>query len=615
MLQLERIFPEIINNCQNSSIGKLLPNALYVHLSALTNLTPLLQEYEAWARSLTEGKSVTEATLVKFNTNKPQISYLLYPNFDHNPHPSLNGSLIVNLESQTVNYRDYHNSDNPPILHRKETFVSPDYPLYAVFAHLTDCEAQLGLLDNARFIGTRQEWEKRLKQQYITIQDHCLCCPLDLNPSRSRPIQIERHKAALIRRDLSRPVKLVLEAGLFAPESTFFDYGCGYGSDCEIMREKGYLANGWDPHYQPNNPLIKSDIVNLGYIINVIENLKERREALIQAWELTNKVLIVSAQVLISDHNRGLIAYGDGIITNRNTFQKYYEQEELKFYIDQVLNVDAIPAGLGVYLVFRDLSQAEAFRASRFHSNARTPRISVKIRRFEDYQELLTPLINFVTDRGRLPVKGELSNETEVKAEFRSMRTAFNLVKQATNEVEWSAIVQKRQEDLLLYIALSKFGQRPSYRQLSKTIREDIKSLCGNYERACFMADIMLFSLGHIENIVEACEASAIGKKQRNSLLVHISALDSLDPLLRLYEGCASRTIGRLETANVIKFHTKQPKISYLFYPNFEQNPRPYLETSMQIDLRDLHVTYRDYDREDNPPILEDKKALMLPDE
>jgi hypothetical protein len=40
--------------------------------------------------------------------------------------------------------------------------------------------------------------------------------------------------------------------------------------------------------------------------------------------------------VLIAQGN-SQIAYGDGVITSRNTFQKYYDQEELKLYIDQVL--------------------------------------------------------------------------------------------------------------------------------------------------------------------------------------------------------------------------------------------------------------------------------------
>ena len=57
-----------------------------------------------------------------------------------------------------------------------------------------------------------------------------------------------------------------------------------------------------------------------------------------------------------------MVAYGDGVVTNRNTFQKYYEQEELKLYIEQVLGVESIPAGLGIYVVFRNEAQAESFR-------------------------------------------------------------------------------------------------------------------------------------------------------------------------------------------------------------------------------------------------------------
>jgi len=84
--------------------------------------------------------------------------------------------------------------------------------------------------------------------------------------------------------------------------------------------------------------------------------MAERREALLNAWALTRQVPLVPAQVLINDRTNGVIAYGDGIITSRNTFQKYYDQQELKNYIDQVLGVDAVPIALGIYLVFRDES-------------------------------------------------------------------------------------------------------------------------------------------------------------------------------------------------------------------------------------------------------------------
>lgn len=426
--------------------------------------------------------------------------------------------------------------------------------------------------------------------------------------------EIERHRAAMVRTDLSKPVKLALESEILTKDITFFDYGCGHGGDIDRLAKQDFTTTGWDPYYRPNNPLTSADIVNLGYVINVIEDPAERREALIKAWELTQKVLLVSAQVLIDGRSSGQIAYGDGIVTRRNTFQKYYEQEELKAYIDQVLGVDAIPVALGIYFVFRDEAQAESFRASRFRSRTTTPRIRANIKRFEDYQELLTPLMAFVTERGRLPVKTELSSIPDILEEFGTLRRAFQVILQATDQAEWDAIADKRRQDLLVYLALTQFSHRPKFSNLDSTAQNDIKALFGSYQQACSAADLMLFSVGDLRLIANCCKKSTIGKLLPNALYVHVLALEALNPLLRLYEGCASRTIGRMDGATLIKFHFNAPKISYLFYPDFDTNPHPALHTSMQIDLQDLQVVYRDYDTSPNPPILHRKETFVTSD-
>jgi DNA phosphorothioation-associated putative methyltransferase len=171
-----------------------------------------------------------------------------------------------------------------------------------------------------------------------------------------------------------------------------------------------------------------------------------------------NSKSVVAAQVLINDQQENPIAYGDGIITSRNTFQKYYEQEELKNYIDQVLNVDAIPVGLGIYFVFRDEREAENFRVSQFHRQLSTPPIRLIDKRFEDSQELLAALMNFSLDRGRLPIKDEFPEESAIKAEFRTFQRAFQVILQVTEKTEWDAIAEKRRQDLAVpYLALSNF--------------------------------------------------------------------------------------------------------------------------------------------------------------
>ena len=602
---------EIAQACRRSAVGKNLPDAFYVHVSALHSLEELLQAYESLARSTTQ---IKDATIVKFSTTKPKISYLFYPDFDSDPHPALQASIQVDLESLEVTSRNYSNSDNPFILHRKETFVTPQYPLYQQFASLTRSQVALGLLNNSRTIGTRVGWEERLKAYNVSIEGHHLVSRQNTNgTSESSQRQIDRHKAAIVRPELSRPVRLAMEANLFTTDSTFFDYGCGHGGDIKRISQQGYKSFGWDPYYSPNTEQIAADIVNLGYVINVIEDTGDRRTALIKAWELTRRVLVVSAQVTIADTNKGTITYGDGVVTTRNTFQKYYEQQELKIYIDQVLGVDAIPAGLGIYFVFRDEAQAQLFRASRFRSRATTPRVRIQVKRFEDYQELLTPLMSFITERGRLPSKGELPQEAEISSEFGTLKRAYHLILQATDPEEWEAIAQKRRQDLMVYFALCQFSHRPKLGELAPQVQEDIKALFGTYKQAWLDAEEMLHSLGNLENIIERCQNSPVGKKLPSSLLIHVSALQSLDPLLRLYEGCASRTIGRMEEANVIKIHTKTPKISYLFYPDFDDDPHPALHTKMVIDLQDLHVTYQDFDGDD-PPILHYKDALVTCD-
>lgn len=423
--------------------------------------------------------------------------------------------------------------------------------------------------------------------------------------------QINRHKAAIVRNDLSRPVRLALQAGLFTPGASFFDFGCGHGEDVKLIAEHGYVSSGWDPHYSPQTEHTCADIVNLGYVINVIENERERREVLLDAWALTRKVLVVAAQILLGESGKGHLAWNDGVITTRNTFQKYFEPQELKSYIDSVLGVDAAPAGLGVYFVFRDEAQAEAFRAARFHSRAATPRVRIRVKDFEEYRELLQPLIQFFSERGRLPVKGELDNESAILSEFRTLAKAFAIIEQATNAQEWAAIAERRRQDLLVYIALSRFGQRSKHSNLPFELRTDIKVFFGSYRHACETADQMLFSLGEQSTLAERCRTSQIGKFVGNALYIHVSAMESLDPLLRLYEGCASRAFGRMEGATLIKFRTDKPKISYLFYPEFDSDPHPALNASMQADLRGLQVEYRDYSTSVNPPILHRKETFV----
>ena len=45
--------------------------------------------------------------------------------------------------------------------------------------------------------------------------------------------------------------------------------------------------------------------------------------------------------------------FADGLLTSRGTFQKFFDQQELRNWIDQMLSVMSVPAAPGVFYVFR----------------------------------------------------------------------------------------------------------------------------------------------------------------------------------------------------------------------------------------------------------------------
>src|SRR3989338_1383923 len=103
---------------------------------------------------------------------------------------------------------------------------------------------------------------------------------------------IARHKTAISRIEFSRPVKLALTDKILTTEKSFFDYGCGHGDDLRLLGGLGFQAAGWDPVHRPDQERRHAPVVNIGYVVNVIENPAERQDALRRAWALAEQVLI-----------------------------------------------------------------------------------------------------------------------------------------------------------------------------------------------------------------------------------------------------------------------------------------------------------------------------------
>ena len=99
-----------------------------------------------------------------------------------------------------------------------------------------------------------------------------------------------------------------------------------------------------------------------------------------------------------------------------------------------------------------------------------------------------------------------------------------------------------------------------------------------------------------------------------NALYVHASALASLSPLLRIYEGCAKQLVGVVEEANIIKLHRHKAAVSYLSYPRFDRDPHPILYHSTIVDLQQLDYRQRNYRNATNPPLLHRKDTMVSED-
>jgi len=268
----------------------------------------------------------------------------------------------VDLDTGSVGYRSYADSLNPPILHRKELLLPEDDPQREDYSALTAACESIGLFDDPRRIGYRRQWDQLVRERGYRVIGHALE-PLGNDDGESSVRgagaagdngldgwQTARHRTALNRYGFSAPTQSLARHGFLDGRYRLFDYGYGRGDDVRGLRENNLTACGWDPYFAP---VESSDLVNLGFIINVIEDFDERVEALSRAWSLAGTLLVVSVMLANQNDARGE-PFRDGVRTQLGTFQKYYTQAEIKAFIEEVLDEEAIPVTPGAHYVFRD---------------------------------------------------------------------------------------------------------------------------------------------------------------------------------------------------------------------------------------------------------------------
>ncbi|MBJ6941744.1 DNA phosphorothioation-associated putative methyltransferase [Vibrio cholerae] len=606
-------------------IGKQLPDAVYIHRDAMNELPAELRKFipsVARAVSLPDN----QWNIIKLFKKEFRLSLLNYPNFYTDSYPVLEQSLNVDLSKLSHKVTCYHSSENPPILHRKETMILPNSKYFELFTTLTNEGEEAGLYENTRTIGFKQSWLNLIqKKGYQLVEGRLVKASIDISRTVDQESGIDRYKTAIVRHELSSPMKTLAKQGYLDGRFSIFDYGCGRGDDLRELEAHGLDALGWDPVFSPDNDKIISDIVNLGFVLNVIENQDERLEALLSAWELANKILVVSVMLANDSYIAQFQPYKDGVITSRNTFQKYYAQSEFKGYLERSLQEAAIAVGPGIFYIFKDKLEEQRYLQSKYQRHhtwqqVTSPQpIESKDRAklvISQNSSLFNDFWNVCLELGRVPANDEFNRSGEVRSLIGSHKKVFGLLKEMFDTREFANTQKSRKEDLLVYFSMGLFDKRKPYVQQPESLKRDIKAFFDDYHAAINLATELLFAIADTKLIGEQCvkahhQLPASILNEGHSLIFHKSYIQKLPLLLRVYVGAALQMYGEIDdTIDLVKIHINSGKLTLTHYDNFEKSV-PYLVERTKIKMADQDIDFFDYiDEARRPPLL--NKHLFL---
>lgn len=419
-------------------------------------------------------------------------------------------------------------------------------------------------------------------------------------------VAVQRHRTAMVRYSLSQPMALMVRYGLVGCDSTVFDYGCGQGDDLRALESQGIMARGWDPHYAPSTPISSAQIVNLGFVLNVIEDEAERRHALRRAWEITEKVLAVSVMVVGQVPTDGLRPYCDGYLTSRGTFQKYFQHADLRSFITSVTGAEPVSVTTGIYFLFRRSDDEQEFLLDRRRSMSRASiGFSTRERPYNAPTRLdladriphsLDEIVAFATHRGRLPIPEELSERVrdELTTTRVSLARAIDLCRAtALDNQALEAAASRRREDLLVHNALCILNRSRSLQNPGAAIVRDIRALFGSQKALTESATRYLFALSDFEALhrlsIESTQRGTGIFDEKERLVISGDRTEDLPGPLRCYLGCATYLSGEPDGVYVVRIDPRK-RLVKLFMIRDPNAAAPEIRSTIGIDLKRQRV-------------------------
>jgi DNA phosphorothioation-associated putative methyltransferase len=622
-------------------LGKQVGHRHYVHADQLVGLDDAARARVTRAQDLLNHRNKASFNVVRVNEALEEVVFLNYPTLGSVPFPALASSWRVHVPASLVTYRSYLQSLNPPILHRTELLLPDEHPSKAACTSLTESCESLGLFDNTSIIGFQRQWFELIREKGYELSGFSLIpignvAESDYDSSYSEtsvdPTSIERHRTALSRSSLSAPVQSLIRDGLLHPKKSFFDYGCGRGDDLTSLHTSGFSAAGWDPYFRPDGEQIVADVVNLGFVINVIEDRDERIQALENAFALASDVLAIAAMLATESHSKLGCSYRDGIVTRRNTFQKYYTQAELQQFIEAVLDQDAYPAAPGVFYAFKNRFLEQTYLLNKSSDRSRVARARLAIVspiRPPRPKELVKPakveseeavtyveeLWSICLELGRVPTIEEMSEPDRAQRLFGSQKRAITACLSRHDRDTLNRARIGRCNDILVMLALQFFGHRRRFTQLDLRFQRDVKEFFGSFRLAEAKAQALLFSVHDKALIGAACdEAATLGLgwlEAGHSLQLHTSLIERLPAVLRVYLGCATALAGPMTSFDLVKAHIESGKVTLMTFDDFARKPLPALQSRVKVRLRDQDLDVFDYKDPYLPTLLYNKSRYI----
>lgn len=648
----------------SARFGKQVADRCYAHVSGLGELDAPSRNLATCATRIAGLTAGNEFNVVRVRQSCAEVALLDYPGFFSDAFPALARSWRVHVPTETVRFRAYSASLNPPILHRKELLLPAAHPAHGQYAALTAAAESLGLFDEPHRIGFKAQWHDLLRRRGYTVVAHeflpignAELCAEDTEFLEFQEVQ--RHLTALSRTSLSAPIQSLLRDDVLKPGTTFFDYGCGKGDDLRGLAELNIRGSGWDPYHHAAGVRVEADVINLGFVINVIEDFDERVEALLGAFALCRQVLAVSA--MLEGAGKPGRQFRDGVLTGRNTFQKYFTQGQLQQFIESVLDEEAIPAAPGVFYVFRDRIEEQRFLVRRQSSRLRRSRAALDhrvgspprrppetpppqslLRRVQSLAAAAPPadaksprvpsrittapidpakhtcasqLWNSCMELGRTPEPDETEGLEDIEAQFGSLGKA---VRHCLKNFDRSALHrsgQARRDEILVTLAIARFSKRRRFHDLESRLQRDIKAFFGSLARAEHEAQLLLFSVGDPTVLNAACaHAATLGLghlEAGQSLQLHTSLVERLPAVLRVYIACATALFGDVRDVDLVKLHISSGKVTLMRFDDFANKPLPAMTERIKVKLKEQDMDIFRYGEEFPEPLLYEKSRFI----